>query len=77
MDDDGFYMGEIDGVRGLVPSNFLADAQEQYAQTGQMSTMQGQYAFIFLYLPFFIEFFKITTHLIFKSTQYTEFKNMI
>lgn len=41
MDDDGFYMGEIDGVRGLVPSNFLADAQDQYAQPGQMSSIQG------------------------------------
>ncbi|XP_046385194.1 uncharacterized protein LOC124155432 isoform X2 [Ischnura elegans] len=26
MDDDGFYMGELDGVRGLVPSNFLTEA---------------------------------------------------
>ena len=25
MDDDGFYMGEINGRRGLVPSNFLTD----------------------------------------------------
>ena len=25
MDDDGFYMGEITGRRGLVPSNFLTD----------------------------------------------------
>merc|ERR1719186_716458 len=25
MDDDGFYMGEIGGRRGLVPSNFLTD----------------------------------------------------
>lgn len=30
MDDDGFYMGEIDGVRGLVPSNFLAEVTDQY-----------------------------------------------
>lgn len=30
MDEDGFYMGELDGVRGLVPSNFLADAPDQY-----------------------------------------------
>lgn len=30
MDEDGFYMGELDGVRGLVPSNFLAEAPEQY-----------------------------------------------
>ena len=25
MDDDGFFMGEIESQRGLVPSNFLAD----------------------------------------------------
>lgn len=25
MDDDGFYMGELGGMRGLVPSNFLTD----------------------------------------------------
>lgn len=30
MDEDGFYMGEIDGVRGLVPSNFLSEAPDQY-----------------------------------------------
>jgi len=26
MDDDGFFMGEINGQRGLVPSNFLQEA---------------------------------------------------
>jgi hypothetical protein len=30
MDEDGFYMGELDGVRGLVPSNFLTEAPDQY-----------------------------------------------
>ncbi|XP_049879381.1 RIMS-binding protein 2-like isoform X10 [Pectinophora gossypiella] len=37
MDDDGFYMAEIEGVRGLVPSNFLTDANDQYgpSQPGQ------------------------------------------
>jgi hypothetical protein len=25
MDDDGFYLGELNGTRGLVPSNFLQD----------------------------------------------------
>lgn len=25
MDDDGFYRGECNGVRGLVPSNFLME----------------------------------------------------
>ncbi len=31
MDEDGFYMGELDGIRGLVPSNFLADADTHQA----------------------------------------------
>ncbi|XP_063587934.1 microtubule-associated protein futsch-like isoform X3 [Penaeus indicus] len=31
MDDDGFYMGELGGHRGLVPSNFLQDAPQDYA----------------------------------------------
>lgn len=38
MDDDGFYMGELDGVRGLVPSNFLTEAPDQYGAGG---TSQG------------------------------------
>lgn len=43
MDDDGFFMGELDGVRGLVPSNFLAEAPDQYQQTGgQTNTPQGR-----------------------------------
>ena len=25
MDEDGFFMGEVNGVRGLVPSNFLSE----------------------------------------------------
>ncbi|XP_075983360.1 RIMS binding protein isoform X4 [Anticarsia gemmatalis] len=37
MDDDGFYMAEIDGVRGLVPSNFLTEANDQYPPAGQSS----------------------------------------
>ncbi|XP_073948157.1 RIMS binding protein isoform X5 [Choristoneura fumiferana] len=37
MDDDGFFMAEIDGVRGLVPSNFLTEANDQYAGPGQPS----------------------------------------
>ncbi|XP_072934285.1 RIMS-binding protein 2 isoform X2 [Epargyreus clarus] len=41
MDDDGFYMAEIDGVRGLVPSNFLTDANDQYASAGQTSQGPG------------------------------------
>ena len=35
MDEDGFYMGELDGVRGLVPSNFLTEAPDQYGTTQQ------------------------------------------
>jgi hypothetical protein len=30
MDDDGFYMGELSGRRGLVPSNFLTDVPPGY-----------------------------------------------
>lgn len=30
MDDDGFFMGELRGQRGLVPSNFLQDAPQDY-----------------------------------------------
>lgn len=44
MDDDGFYMGEIDGQRGLVPSNFLTEAPDQYSagQSSQgVSSMRG------------------------------------
>ncbi|CAH2052363.1 unnamed protein product, partial [Iphiclides podalirius] len=37
MDDDGFYMAEIDGVRGLVPSNFLTEANDQYGPPGHSS----------------------------------------
>ncbi|XP_012270020.1 RIMS-binding protein 2 isoform X4 [Orussus abietinus] len=29
MDDDGFYVGEVNGARGLVPSNFLTEAPVQ------------------------------------------------
>lgn len=37
MDDDGFYIGEIDGIRGLVPSNFLAEVTDQYPQGQQQA----------------------------------------
>lgn len=40
MDDDGFYLGEIDGQRGLVPSNFLAEVTDQYNQQGGMNRGQ-------------------------------------
>ena len=30
MDDDGFFMGELNGRRGLVPSNFLTDVPPGY-----------------------------------------------
>lgn len=36
MDEDGFYMGELDGVRGLVPSNFLTEAPDNI-QSGNNS----------------------------------------
>ncbi|XP_041439503.1 peripheral-type benzodiazepine receptor-associated protein 1 isoform X2 [Xenopus laevis] len=33
MDEDGFYYGELNGKRGLVPSNFLESAQPQVAES--------------------------------------------
>jgi len=39
MDDDGFYMAELRGQRGLVPSNFLTEAPGQY--TGQVQMTGG------------------------------------
>ena len=30
MDDDGFFIGELNGRRGLVPSNFLTDVPQNY-----------------------------------------------
>lgn len=32
MDEDGFFMGELDGVRGLVPSNFLTEAVSAFSK---------------------------------------------
>lgn len=41
MDDDGFYMGELDGIRGLVPSNFLTDAPDDYGEGGTSAQRGG------------------------------------
>src|SRR5690349_5070928 len=41
MDDDGFYMGEINGVRGLVPSNFLTEAPNPNEYGGQGGGVGG------------------------------------
>ena len=30
MDDDGFYLAELQGMRGLVPSNFLTETSTDY-----------------------------------------------
>lgn len=38
MDEDGFYLGELNGVRGLVPSNFLQPAA-QSAEPSSSSTV--------------------------------------
>lgn len=42
MDEDGFYMGELDGVRGLVPSNFLTEAPEQINNQASTSGQNAQ-----------------------------------
>lgn len=41
MDEDGFFMGELDGIRGLVPSNFLTDA-DQHSQGGPSAASVAQ-----------------------------------
>lgn len=33
-DDDGFYLGEVDGVQGLVPSNYLQEIEEFADEAG-------------------------------------------
>lgn len=40
MDEDGFYMGELDGIRGLVPSNFLSDADTHPGGAGAANPAQ-------------------------------------
>lgn len=43
MDEDGFYMGELDGVRGLVPSNFLTEAPDNVqTSTNGLSVNRNQ-----------------------------------
>lgn len=37
MDEDGFYMGEVDGVRGLVPSNFLTESPATNGAVGAVA----------------------------------------
>ena len=39
MDDDGFFMGELNGKRGLVPSNFLTDVPPGYDPKHLMKLM--------------------------------------
>uniref|UniRef100_A0AAF5DIQ0 SH3 domain-containing protein n=1 Tax=Strongyloides stercoralis TaxID=6248 RepID=A0AAF5DIQ0_STRER len=48
MDEDGFYMGELNGIRGLVPSNFLVEhtpntlLPPNIAQQQQLQQLQQQ-----------------------------------
>uniref|UniRef100_UPI00358DE745 RIMS-binding protein 2 isoform X2 n=1 Tax=Myxine glutinosa TaxID=7769 RepID=UPI00358DE745 len=46
MDEDGFYFGELNGVRGLVPSNFLeevpADVEVTLSEVGPSPPPYGQ-----------------------------------
>uniref|UniRef100_T1ILW8 SH3 domain-containing protein n=1 Tax=Strigamia maritima TaxID=126957 RepID=T1ILW8_STRMM len=39
MDEDGFYLGEINGIRGLVPSNFLTEAPPEYRENMRRSNL--------------------------------------
>lgn len=47
MDEDGFYNAEIDGVRGLVPSNFLAEAPDQFGPGGPNQGQPNRAGLIF------------------------------
>uniref|UniRef100_A0A0M3KDX6 SH3 domain-containing protein n=1 Tax=Anisakis simplex TaxID=6269 RepID=A0A0M3KDX6_ANISI len=42
MDEDGFYMGELNGIRGLVPSNFLQTSPPSSLMPTQMQPLQQQ-----------------------------------
>lgn len=37
MDEDGFYIGELNGVRGLVPSNFLQAVPANNTEAGPLT----------------------------------------
>ena len=41
MDDDGFYLAELRGQRGLVPSNFLSEVPNQGGRPGLGPTAIG------------------------------------
>ncbi|KAL3090299.1 hypothetical protein niasHS_006751 [Heterodera schachtii] len=40
MDEDGFYLGELNGVRGLVPSNFLQPAAQSAEPSSSSTTIR-------------------------------------
>ncbi|EJW81321.1 hypothetical protein WUBG_07771 [Wuchereria bancrofti] len=42
MDEDGFFMGELNGIRGLVPSNFLHTSSPNLLLPTQMPHHQQQ-----------------------------------
>ncbi|CAG9540525.1 unnamed protein product, partial [Cercopithifilaria johnstoni] len=42
MDEDGFFMGELNGIRGLVPSNFLHTSTPNLLLPTQMPPQQQQ-----------------------------------
>lgn len=48
MDDDGFFMGELHGRRGLVPSNFLTDVPTSFMRAAFAESISepGSKAFV-------------------------------
>lgn len=42
MDEDGFFMGELNGIRGLVPSNFLHTSSPNSLMPTQMPRQHQQ-----------------------------------
>jgi hypothetical protein len=41
MDEDGFYFGELNGKRGLVPSNFLQHINQKYTKSHGSSSQNA------------------------------------
>ena len=42
MDDDGFFIGEVKGKKGLVPSNFIREANTPDEEIERASVTQSQ-----------------------------------
>jgi hypothetical protein len=60
LDEDGFFIGELNGNRGLVPSNFLQNINQKYNKSsGSYSSKdQNKVIFVCFYIKMFLLLFK-------------------